>query len=67
MKMIIALASMAFLSTAAFAADTGCNPSQGNWQNAAKKTCPVSDQGHVGDGTTPFYNGNGPAYCEKRA
>ena len=45
MKTIIALASMAFLSTAAFALDPGCNPSQGNWKNAATQSCAVSDNG----------------------
>lgn len=48
MKTIIALASMAFISTAAFALDPGCNPSQGNWKNAATQSCAVSDASHSG-------------------
>ena len=43
MKYLYALAISAFLSTSAFAQ---CNPAIGNWVNAAKITCDVSDKKH---------------------
>ncbi len=49
MKTIIALAALGLLSTTAFAYDEGCNPSQGNWVNAAVQSCAVSDASHTGD------------------
>lgn len=45
MKTIIALASMAFLSTAAFAATKDCHPVTGNWQNAATQSCAYPSDG----------------------
>lgn len=45
MKMIYSLAALAFLATAATAAPSDCWPSQGNWENAATKSCHVSGGG----------------------
>lgn len=53
MKTIIALASLAFLSTAAFATDPGCHPSQGNWVNAATQSCPGTYQTGKSDAVPP--------------
>lgn len=53
MKKIILAAALLAASTGFAAADTTdrCNPSQGNWQNAATTSCAISDAG--GDKNAP--------------
>jgi len=45
MKTIIALAALAVLSTASFAATKDCHPVTGNWVNAATQSCAYPSDG----------------------
>ena len=45
MKYLITIASLALMAGTALAAPAGCNPSQGNWVNAATFSCAKSDTG----------------------